>query len=599
MKTFVVIILCFGLISSAFAQQSEYERALENLQKVQEGSKDESGQLLEFIYANLGKFPQLSQKAVDRLLHRLKSQPNDSLAVLSYRAAADNYRQLNLPDSAFNFYFRALEKAEQNADYSSQIKIYRSLYELYHILAMDELVFKTILKLRDLLQHDLGSEEKARIYLTLNNFHDYFGDVDSCRIFLDSAEKYLENSTNKGLKQIVLNDRAIDRFNDGDTLGALETYTSLISDTASSNIMSNAFHNAILIYSWLEAFDEADSLAQLAIKVAENDNDLEEIIGAYYDAAILNYEAGNYRKAFNYYEQMDVFDDSLYNIQISNAVAEAQTKYDLAQREAEIAVQMAQRNFFFALTLLLIVLITASVIVYGNRLRTNRKLAEQRIAKLEKEKEVLSLQSMLFAQEQERQRIARDLHDSIGALLSTAKLHLSNIEEEVKKLAGIDFLKSTGEIIDRAGEEVRRVAHDMMPGVLMKLGLLEGIEDFFERVRKSSNMIISFTYDEPERRLNNKHEVMIYRIVQELVNNTLKHAEADEIKLMIKHEKNQLKLDYRDDGKGFNRDLIREQNSFGLGGIKSRVNFLEGELKLNSTAGNGVHFEIAIPIVNA
>ncbi|MEX2597524.1 MAG: sensor histidine kinase, partial [Salibacteraceae bacterium] len=268
----------------------------------------------------------------------------------------------------------------------------------------------------------------------------------------------------------------------------------------------------------------------------------------------------------------------------------------LSKRDAELKIQRSQRNFFLALTLLLIIVISTSVFIYTNRLRINRKIADQRIAKLEKEKEVLNLQSMLFAQEDERQRIARDLHDSIGALLSAAKLHLSNIENELKNLTNISFLKSTEHVIDQAGKEVRRVAHDMMPGVLMKLGLIEGIDDFLESVRESGKTTLSFTHDQLKKRLDKKQEVMIFRIVQELVNNTMKHAEASEIKLMIHQNGTELILEYRDNGKGFYADLLQSENSFGLSGISARVNFLNGIMRLETSEGNGVHFLISIPL---
>jgi len=223
-------------------------------------------------------------------------------------------------------------------------------------------------------------------------------------------------------------------------------------------------------------------------------------------------------------------------------------------------------------------------------------LSEERIAKLEQEREVMNLQSMLYAQEEERRRIARDLHDGIGALLSAVKLHINNIESEIKKLTELDILKSTEEVIDRANSEVRRVAHNMMPGVLVKLGLFEGIEDFFDRMRESAKIKISFTYDDFEDRFENKTEVMIYRIVQELVNNTLKHASASEIKLMIKRTPDGLQMNYKDDGMGFDATIVEDPENFGLSGIKSRVNFLEGAMTVSSVQGQGVHFIISVPL---
>jgi len=302
--------------------------------------------------------------------------------------------------------------------------------------------------------------------------------------------------------------------------------------------------------------------------------------------------------ALSYHELAWQLNDSLVSLERVKHIAVLREAFEADVRELEIKeleqsnrISDLQRNFFIVMAFLFLAIATAAIVIYSNRIRHNKAISEERIHKLEKEKEVLSLQSMLVAQEEERQRIARDLHDSIGALLSAAKLHISNIETEVKKLNELNFLKSTEDAIDRASVEVRRVAHDMMPGVLMKLGLVEGVEDFFDRIRKGSKLHISFTYDHIGR-MNSKHEVMLYRIVQELVNNTIKHAEATEIKLMIHTGSGSLILDYRDNGKGFDVALLNDQNSFGLSGIKSRVNFLEGQFELESDDMEGTHYRM-------
>ncbi|MEZ4722624.1 MAG: sensor histidine kinase [Flavobacteriales bacterium] len=349
--------------------------------------------------------------------------------------------------------------------------------------------------------------------------------------------------------------------------------------------------------------DSAVRYYRQSLEIAESTENTFATIHLLKNLAFLSYDEGQFQTAFDTYERATDMQDSINVVEAQERVVELEARYEAREKEATIQslkqenrISELQRNFFIVFTFLFLAIATAVVIIYTNRIRSNKLLSEQRIAKLEKEKEVMSLQSMLFAQEEERQRIARDLHDSIGALLSAAKLHLSNIESEIRKLAELDFLKGTEEIIERASSEVRRVSHDMMPGVLMKLGLFEGIEDFFDRIRKNSKLTISFTYDELTKRLDNKHEIMIYRMIQEMVNNTIKHAEASEIKLMIKHDQQNLIIDYRDDGKGFDADKINDPINFGLSGIKSRVRFLQGDVELHSDV-TGIHYRIWVPIV--
>jgi len=175
-------------------------------------------------------------------------------------------------------------------------------------------------------------------------------------------------------------------------------------------------------------------------------------------------------------------------------------------------------------------------------------------------------------------------------LLSSLQAHAQTTYEKEK---------ASGEMYDEArlttNEARPSEPHDMMPGVLMKLGLMEGIEDFFDRVRASSNLKITFDYKEPTERLDTKKEVMIYRIIQELVNNTIKHAEASEIFLTIRDQGDQWIMNYVDDGKGFDVSKIDDATSFGLSGLRSRFNFLQGSFDVDSMPGEGVRFSFEFP----
>lgn len=317
--------------------------------------------------------------------------------------------------------------------------------------------------------------------------------------------------------------------------------------------------------------------------------------------SLLHQELGQTDSALAYMEEAYFDQQALYTTTTAEEVAKLREQLEAEQRELQIErldseknMEGYQKRIFIGLSISLVLILLLSLILYRNRLKSQQLLSKQKIKQLEKEKEVLSLQSMLFAQEEERQRIALDLHDSIGALLSTAKLHMSNIEEEINALANLNIVKTARAIIENASSEVRRVAHNMMPGVLMKLGLEEGLEDFFENVRKGQNLQVSFVYDELPQRLENKKEVMLFRMLQEMTNNTLKHAKASEIKVMLKVVGNQLTLDYRDDGIGFDTSKMNDQSSFGLAGLKSRADFIGATLQVDSSRNRGVHFLVLL-----
>jgi two-component system NarL family sensor kinase len=314
-------------------------------------------------------------------------------------------------------------------------------------------------------------------------------------------------------------------------------------------------------------------------------------------------EQGQLDSALEYIWSATMLKDKLYKVNSAEEIARLREEFEAEQRELEIEnltlekeAESFQKQLSIIIALALGIFVFLGFVSYRSRIAKQKLETQSRIERLEKEKEVLSLQTMLFAQEEERQRIARDLHDSIGALLSTAKLHMSNIEEEVRSLSNLNFFGKTREIIENASKEVRRVAHDMMPSVLMKLGLEEGLEDFFEKVRATEKIIVNFTYDELHTRLENQKEVMLYRMIQEMVSNTLKHAQASEIKLMMKVFDHQLIIDYKDDGIGFDAKQWENESNFGLTGLQSRAKFIGASLALESAPNEGVHITISLPL---
>ena len=452
-------------------------------------------------------------------------------------------------------------------------------------------------------------DDVPNLIMTLDALAQVYWKLDSVKVALQTAYEALRMSRNQNADsgQLGLLFRKVALYSC--FLPEKRASSLLFLDSAEMYIGSGCFESATFLSLKGEILEmnEHYGEALIALEEAESHQNCFDSPSAletiYYRTYSVALATGNTELALNYISKHDSIHSVLIDEAKVTAINNFQTLYETEKKEASIVrleqanhISDLQRNFFIVLTFLFLAISTAVIIIYSNRLRHNKMLSEERIAKLEQEREVMNLQSMLYAQEEERRRIARDLHDGIGALLSAVKLHINNIESEIKKLTELDILKSTEEVIDRANSEVRRVAHNMMPGVLVKLGLFEGIEDFFDRMRESAKIKISFTYDDFEDRFENKTEVMIYRIVQELVNNTLKHASASEIKLMIKRTPDGLQMNYKDDGMGFDATRVEDPENFGLSGIKSRVNFLEGAMTVSSVQGQGVHFIISVPL---
>ena len=313
------------------------------------------------------------------------------------------------------------------------------------------------------------------------------------------------------------------------------------------------------------------------------------------------YEQKEYRKAFQLSYTNTTSKDSFFSIENSRQLSELEVRYDTAEKEKEILQLKAKQRIdrlklIISSILGLLIFIVALFMVYYfvQKRKQDRLQAKQEIEKLKNEKDLLALESVVFAQEEERQRIAKDLHDSIGALLSTARMQINKVVSEINKLEDLQLIQSTESIIMKASKEVRRVSHNMMPGLLMELGLEEALHDFFDQM--ASTVKVDFSHQGIDQRFSSELEIMCYRIVQEMVHNCIKHADTDKIELSLSVNNNFLELDYKDEGKGFDPKLWDDMSNLGLNNIRSRSNFLKGKIKLQTGMGKGTQYHILIPI---
>ena len=241
----------------------------------------------------------------------------------------------------------------------------------------------------------------------------------------------------------------------------------------------------------------------------------------------------------------------------------------------------------------IVFIITIGVIMLNQHFKKNlyKQLLEKEA--LEKKYQQELLRSSIEVQELERKRIAHDLHDEIGALLTTSRLYFNQLrpghaEERLTQISEkINFL------FDEMIYNVRRISHDLRPIILENLGIIEAIEDIKNKLI-DAGMAFNFQH-QLSIVLKKESELLLYRIIQELIGNTLKHANANTINIEIKCEQNLLLLRYIDDGIGFNSSKVK----FGLGikSIESRLKLIDGEMKILASE-KGVHFLFEIESEN-
>jgi signal transduction histidine kinase len=204
------------------------------------------------------------------------------------------------------------------------------------------------------------------------------------------------------------------------------------------------------------------------------------------------------------------------------------------------------------------------------------------------------LEASLQAQETERRRIAGDLHDDIGALLSATRLSLTQISRSAESGTSV---QQTKDILDEAIQNVRRISKELSPATLENFGLSLALHEFTDKLMRSSGRQIIFDFEGKESRFEPKIELMLYRVVQELVNNSLKHADAEHISVKLKHQSQSLELVVEDDGIGFDLETVQGPDiGLGLKNIHSRLSVVGGRVHIQSTPRGGTRTVAVVPV---
>lgn len=200
------------------------------------------------------------------------------------------------------------------------------------------------------------------------------------------------------------------------------------------------------------------------------------------------------------------------------------------------------------------------------------------------------IKALVEGQEKERTRIAGSLHDGLGAQLSTIRLNVLLHGEE--QLASKDFAENVAEMLSETIDEVRNISHALLPGALKMYGLDAALKELSNKVNQSSGLKMAL-HSSPVERMNEDLELALYRLCQELVNNTLKHARAKHISLHLKDEEAGLNLVYEDDGIGFDSKHIK--NGLGMYTLHSRLDAFKGSIEIESSPGKGMKCIMNVP----
>lgn len=502
----------------------------------------------------------------------LYSRESDSLSLAGvYNELSSLSRNYGDTKSALKYLDNALGVFERNKDTASTSRAYSKYGIIYYYNGDYKKALGYFLKANELNEH-LGDEaEEASDWNYLGLCYDALKDDKQCR---KAYREAIARFTGLGLDK----DKAEVLFNLG--------YFFLQRNAADSSI--NYFTTSQNI---LNGFVDSDLSLKLHLGLSE--------------AYALK---GDYLKAYDYHLKYSGLNESLLNNEKVKQIAEMQTKYETEKKEQQITLldqqnktRSAQRNFFIAgsIVLLLGLFVLSFYYVQRNRLASrNEQIAQEKIGSLLKEQEIKTYNAMIEGQEEERKRIATDLHDRLGSMLSTVKLLFGSLTEKIDRNQEENEKREarvTG-LLDEAVLEVRRISHNLSTGMVNTFGLVTALEELCESVDKSGIVRCRLLSYGMEGRLDPQIEIGLFRMVQELVNNALKHSKAKQLTIQINRTEESLNLTLEDDGVGFDVEARKLSGGLGLKNLATRAARLKGVYHIDSRPGRGTISIIEIPL---
>ena len=312
-----------------------------------------------------------------------------------------------------------------------------------------------------------------------------------------------------------------------------------------------------------------------------------------HNIAISNAMTGKKDKAYAFFLKNRELNKEYIKTNLHTIIADLEVKYETERKEMRIAALEEKQKLYIGLGITVGFVFLLIIILLSVRHRLNiqkRKLAEQQIKQLKQEKQLIATQSILDGETAERVRLSRDLHDGLGGMLSVAKLYIKKVSSNtIQKNTNINHLNKSIEMLDKSIDELRRVAHHIMPDSLIRYGLRISLEDFCGAVSNAN-----FQYSGSEKRLDDKLELVLYRCAYELVNNAVKYAEARTINVQLMIDSGLASLVVQDNGKGFNPEKV--SSGSGLDNIRTRISAYSGKTMILSSPGKGT--EVCIELEN-
>lgn len=519
-----------------------------------------------------------------------------------YNALALCYSYQNKFKECMNFYMKGLKVAEENDDshYTPVLLNNIGLLKFNNRQYKDALAdFERALKIAE-------SNNDARLtFHLLNNMALVYiedGKKEEARVQYEKILNYAHLSNNPkelGIAAVNLSNLFLRDSNYNEALSYNDTAIEAFTNNKYTFELTKAYLSRAQILIKINKLSEALNFTERAKLIADSTSNLEDAVGIHITLSAIYEKQGNAKMALHEYKLYKKINDSLNDLMNTKAITEIQAKYNDEKKDAAIEKarnknlelenknltleqknieerERAERRMILGTIGFVSVLLMIVIYFYVSYNRKTRKQQQ------------FFAQQLIHDIEEERNRIAKDLHDDVGQSLSAIKSRLNLVHQKGLDPDHMVFIETeVGKVI----EQTRDISRKLYPAYLEKIGLTRSVARLMEGIQQSTQIVCSFEIDPDTDKLPVNMLTHIYRIIQECVNNTIKHADASALKVTIFKTEDKFQMIYQDNGKGIHKTEIKN-SGVGLMSLKERTRILKGELNIGDNAGKGFKLTI-------
>jgi signal transduction histidine kinase len=527
-----------------------------------------------------------------------------------YNSLANRYQRKGLYDSAMRYYYAAIAAVEKGKTFNeaSLPTLYTNLSGVLEIMGDDVKSLQYLQKAEHIARDIKHSHLLALILINKGNIFNNLRQQDSSIHNLKEALAIARAKHFLQWQHLALSNLGSVYYYGNqprEALTYLEEAVKLKGDV-DPNYQNTNISLLGKVYLSLGDYRRAEEYLRLSLEKAQQLNIARGVLEGHSTLSRLYAQQGNFKAAYRHQASFVQLKDSIEGKETKQNINQLEVKYrtaqkdkELVQKELQISRQkslLKQRNLWIMGISAGALLLAAIAALLYSLYRSNwhqKRFQEQKFRSLEQEQEIGQLRAMMRGEEKERIRIAQDLHDGIGGMLASIKMNLNAIGDEQPELCTLPgFAKVSGMLADTA-REVRKTAHNLMPDALSRQSLREALLWYCEN-NSSSLLQVDLRYDvsEPGSKAG---ELFLYRIVQELVQNIVKHAHASYAVVQLMLYDGRLSITVEDNGNGFDSEL--PVTGSGLANLKKRVEMLQGYIAISSRKNSGTTTHIEFDFV--